>query len=429
MQSEALRLYSEAEARREASRCLGCGDPTCMDGCPAKVDIREFIHEIATGNLTRSARLLMEKNPFYWSCAYICPVEKQCEIKCHYAEINYPVTIARLQQYVANRDWEEGIFRPSFAEPTGAKAAIIGGGPAGMTCAWQLARRGIQSVLYERRKELGGMLGWAIPGYRLPDEIRNREIDRLRCPMIEVRQGEAAPPAVSLLERGFDAVFVAPGLQASARVNLPGEEFALFALDVMDMAHRGILDMQGKRVLVVGGGSVAMDVCGTALRAGAEKVELICPEAPREMPAARRELDDAWEKGTIFHTRLLPIEIVVEDGRVEGLRAVGIEWIEEGRFVPSNARVLPGTERFLPGTVVVEAIGQRPGDDCGELLTGLEHNGGLVAVDQETMSTSVPGVFAGGDVVNGGSTVAAAVDHGNRAAEAIAARAKRLAIM
>lgn len=414
------RTYTSAEAISEAQRCLNCSEPTCIEGCPIGVNIQEFIREIATGNLTRAARLLVRKNPFYWSCAYVCPVEIQCESKCRNKEINYPVTIARLQQYIASADQNKLIFQPEFPEPNGKKVAVIGAGPAGLTCAWQLASAGIESTVFEKRRQIGGMLEWAIPDYRLPRNVVTDELKRFDIPLIDLKIGQTpGVTAVELLSQGFDAVFIAAGLQESFCAKLPGEENALFALDFLNNAYQGTLNCKDKNVLVIGGGNVAMDICGTALKSGAEKVELVCLEAPNEMPACKNEIDMAWTEGVIFHTRLMPKEIVMEDGAVKGLKAISIEWKEPDRFIPSNAREIEGSERFIPCSLVVEAIGQRPDNEIDQILEGIDRGRDLISVDQETMLTNISGIYAGGDLINGGGTVANAVDHGNRAAKAI----------
>ena len=441
MNNKKQSIYTEAEAKGEAARCLSCDSPTCSDACPAGVNVQEFIQEIATGNLTRSSRLLMTKNPLYWSCAYICPVEQQCEGSCRNAEINYPVTIAKLQQYVAEQDRLNNTVKPDFPKAIGKKVAIIGAGPAGLACSWQLALKGIESTIFEKRDRIGGMVDWAIPSFRLPDDIRDNEFKRLITPLTTLKTGTSALPvenpsrmgrerndgtakqdnsATELLKKGFDAVFIATGLQTSAKARLPGEENARFALEFLEDADAGKLDCSKQKILVIGGGNVAMDVCGSAFRADAESVELMCMEAPREMPSCKNEIEEACNEGVIFHTRVMPKEIVVEDNKIKGVKCVSIKWKEEGKFFPSNAIEIPDTERFIPADVVVEAIGQRPGEDMDDILEGIERERGLIKVDMETMQTSVAGIYAGGDITNGGSTVVEAVHHGNKAAESIA---------
>ncbi|MCK5844180.1 MAG: FAD-dependent oxidoreductase [Victivallales bacterium] len=263
------------------------------------------------------------------------------------------------------------------------------------------------------------MVEWAVPAFRLPDEIRKSEFKRLITPLTTVRTGASAKPAVKLLDEGFDAVFIATGLQASAKAGLPGEESARFALDFLDAANAGILDCSGKRVLVVGGGNVAMDVCGTAVRTGAASVEIACMEALNEMPSCKSEIDETVGEGVVFHNRVLPKEIVVDNGSVKGLKCVSITWREPGKYVPSNAEEIPGTERFIPADILVEAIGQRPETDVDELFRGIDRERGLVRADGDTMRTNVENIYAGGDIVSGGSTVVEAVYHGNKAAAAI----------
>jgi NADPH-dependent glutamate synthase beta subunit-like oxidoreductase len=380
------------------------------------VNVQEFIQEIATGNLTRSSRLLMTKNPLYWSCAYICPVEKQCEGSCRNANINYPVTIAKLQAYVAEQDRINKNINPEFPAPIGKKVAIIGAGPAGLACAWQLSLKGIESVIFEKRDSAGGMVAWAVPSFRLPDEIRKNEFKRLITPLTTLKTGVSAKSAAELLSDGFDAVLVATGLQASAKARLPGEETARFALEFLDDADSGKLNCANKKVLVIGGGNVAMDVCGTAVRAGASNVELMCMEAPNEMPSCESEIKEAVSEGVIFHTRVMPKEIVVENGVAKGVKCVSIMWKEKDLYAPSNAEEIPGTERFIPADVVVEAIGQRPETNLDALLNGVDRERGLVKVDPSTMETNMKGVYAAGDIVTGGSTVVEAVHQGNTAA-------------
>jgi len=412
-------LYTEAEAQREASRCLSCEAPTCSEACPAGINVQEFIQEIATGNLTRSSRLLMQKNPLYWSCAYICPVENQCEGSCRNAKINYPVTIAKLQQFVAEQDRVNNVLMPDFPEKIGKKVAIIGAGPAGLACAWQLALKGIETTIFEKRKKVGGMLDWAVPAFRLPDEIRDNEFKRLITPFSTLKTNASPKSATALLDEGFDAVFIATGLQASAKARLPGEESAKFALQFLDDADAGKLNCENQKVLVIGGGNVAMDVCGTAVRAGAASVELMCMESPREMPSCKNEINDASEEGVVFHTRVMPKEIVIEDGLVKGIKCVSITWKEDGKCIPSNACEIAGTERFIPADVVVEAIGQRPAEDLDQILEGIVRERGCIVVDMDSMATNTPGIYAGGDIINGGATAVEAVHHGNKAAESI----------
>jgi NADPH-dependent glutamate synthase beta subunit-like oxidoreductase len=360
----------------------------------------------------------MTKNPMYWSCAYICPVERQCESQCRNAKINYPVTIAKLQQYVAEQDRLNNRLTPDFPKSTGKKVAIIGGGPAGLACSWQLALKGIESTIFEKRDKIGGMVNWAVPSFRLPDNIRESEFQRLLTPLTTLKTGIKTKPATELLKDGFDAVFIATGLQASAKARLPGEENAKFALEFLEDADANKLNCKNQKVLVIGGGNVAMDVCGSAIRAGAESVELMCMESPKEMPSCKSEIEEASSEGVIFHTRVMPKEIIIEKNKIKGVKCVSITWKEDNKFFPANAVETIGTERFIPADIVVEAIGQRPGEDMDTLLNGIDRERGLIKID-ESMQTNIIGIFAGGDIINGGATVVEAVHHGNKAAENI----------
>ena len=419
--------YSPAEALDEAKRCLQCTEPYCNEGCPAGIDVRGFIREIVTGNLTASARYIREKNILGLVCGYACPVEKQCEEECCRSKLNYPITIARLQRFVCEQDYAHDLYKPEKRPPTGKRVAVVGSGPAGLSAAAELTLLGHEVVVFEKHEKAGGVLSYAVPLERLPQKVVDQEVESVRKLGAEFRAGASAPSVDDLTAQGFDAVFIGVGLGRSAMVGMPGEDLegVYTALDFLE-ALRSAPEGQeppitfGPRALVIGGGDVAMDVARSSLRRGAQKVEMACLEAPNEMPATMVEIEGAWEEGVIFHYRFMPSEILGENGRVTGCRGVQIEWKEPDKFIPSNAVPIPGSELRIATDTVVEAIGQRPGEDVAALFQGLKTERGRLVVDEETFQTSREGVFAAGDIiVRGGPTVVRAVAQAKEAAQAM----------
>ena len=421
-QKDQAKPYTPEEAVWEAKRCLQCVDSHCNKGCPAGVDVRRFVGEIASGNLVAASRALKQKNILPLICALICPVEHQCEQDCCNSNLSYPISISRLQQYVALRDLQEKLYQPGKAPSKGLSVAVIGGGAAGLAAAAELALLGYDVTILERRPQIGGLLRYGIPQHRLPRELVERELTLVEGLGINVVTEAQVSRATDLLDQGFEAVFIAVGLGGSPRLNIPGEELegVHSALDVLGAANEGEPLSLGGKVVVIGGGDVAMDAACTALRSGATQVETACLEAPNEMPASKEEIEQAWEEGVIFHYRVQPLEILGSNGHVEGLKAVRIEWKEPGRYVPSNAVQLEGTEFVLKAQSVIKAIGQYPAEECQQLFDGLETDRGYLVVDADTFQTSRPGVFAGGDIAaRCGLTVVKCVAEGKKAAQSI----------
>ena len=391
--------------------------------------MRRFIGCIASGNWAGSIRALKDYNVLPLACALICPVEQQCEVRCSSSKLTYPIMIARLQEFISRHDLEHGFYRPKKAEAKGVKIAVVGAGPAGLACAFHLAVNGYDATIFEKASKAGGVLGRAVPKYRLPRELVEQEIGFIRKMGVDIQTGVEINSVDDLFDQGFAAVFLATGLWASAFAGLGGEDLdgVHSAMEVLEaagpLAEGQPLPMTiGERVVVIGGGSVAMDVTGIVLRHGARKAEIVCLEAPNEMPAAVVEADFARSEGVIFHTRVKPLRIVGDNGRVTGLEGVAIEWREPDKFVPSNAVEIEGSQITLKCDSVVEAIGQRPEPSAQKLFEGLKTERGRPVVDPETMATSREGVYAAGDVVvGGGMTAARALFEGTEAAKAIRA--------
>lgn len=418
--TETGRTYAPHEAVLEASRCLMCEDPPCNAGCPAGVDVRRFVRKIRFGNFRGAARLIRLANLMVGICGRVCPQEILCMENCTRGNLDSPIDIAGLQRFAG--DVELGVIAPlpDAAPERNERVAVLGAGPAGLGAAGELRRLGFQVEMFERSDALGGVLTQGIPPFRLDRGFLESELEYVKRMGASVHLGSDEKDAVGLLDRGFDAVVIGVGLGRPYTVGLPGEDLdgVHVAADLLAAAGRGEPPELGSDVVVIGGGNVAIDAAMTALRLGAERVHVCSLESHEELPAFRSEIEAAQSEGIEFHTRTKPVRVVGEAGKVAGYEAVGIRWKKPGLLIPSNAEELPGTEFSLRATSVVEAIGQGvldryEGVDADER--------GLLNVDSVTMATSMGGVFAAGDVVNGGSTAVQAYAEGKRAAEGVAA--------
>jgi glutamate synthase (NADPH/NADH) small chain len=302
--------------------------------------------------------------------------------------------------------------------------AIIGAGPAGLAAATDLRLAGHDVTIFEARGASGGMLSQAIPDDRLPADVVRREVTEIEQLGAEIRCGQTITDLDALFNDGFAAVVLAIGLWSSSRLQLEGSDLdgVQGALDFLTSSKEPASDPPsvGKRVIVIGGGSVAMDAARVAYALGAKQVEIASLESPHEMPGTREEIGHAWETGVIFHSRVRPLRYTGTAGRIDGADFVRIEWRQPGQFTPDNAVDRAGTEFHLPTDTVIEAIGQRPDDAAQCLLKGLDLEHGRLVVDRETMMTSRKGVFAAGDIlIDGGTTVVRSVYEGKHAAAAI----------
>ena len=420
------RTYSPHEAVLEASRCLMCDEAPCLDGCPAGVDVRRFIRKIRFGNFRGAARLIRGANLLVGICGRVCPQEILCMENCTRGNLDTPIDIAGLQRFAG--DIELGTLAPLPVPADGReeKVAVLGAGPAGLAAAAELRKRGFGVEVFERADSMGGVLTQGIPPFRLNRAFVDSELDYVGRLGTTVRLGRDEKDVAALLESGFDAVIIGVGLYRPYTIGLPGEDLdgVLVASDLLAAVARGEKPDLGKRVVVIGGGNVAIDAAMTALHLGAERVDLCSLESHDELPAFRSEIEIAQGEGIEFHTRTKPVRILGAEGNVSGYEGVGIRWKEPGLLVPSNAEDIPGTEFRLAATAVIEAIGQGVRDRY-EGVDADER--GLIGVDAETMATSMPGVFAAGDVVSGGATAVQAFAEGKRAAAGVASYLDELA--
>lgn len=420
--------FTLAQAVAEASRCLLCHDAPCSTGCPANTAPDVFIRKLRFRNLQGAARAIKERNALGGVCAVVCPTDGLCEMRCVASGIGEPIRIGKIQRFLVEWAWDTYVRPLRAAKPNGWKVAIVGAGPAGLTCAAQLAKGGVHAVVFDKRPEPGGMLVFALPEHRLSRAFVRREIEDIRSLGVEFRcsspvRGE--DDLKRLFEEGFRAVYLATGTWRSARLDLPshGSPDVIEALAWLEQLKR---EQQGSRarvrdrtVIVVGGGDTAIDAAVCAKRAGAREVSLLYRRSFLEMPASRKEILSALDEG--IHLLLLtqPIEYVVRDGVLEAVRVVRTTLQPADDGDRSRPVPLQGTEHTIPADVVIEAPGLLPADDVTKFSeVALDHNQRIIVRDASG-ATSRLHVFAGGDAVRGASIVAKAVGDGQRAARAI----------
>ncbi|MDP4120973.1 MAG: NADPH-dependent glutamate synthase [Bacillota bacterium] len=426
--------YTEEMAVSEAQRCLNCKNRPCVNGCPVNVPIPEFISLVAKGDFAGAYEVLSSANSLPAVCGRVCPQETQCEEKCVRGIKGESVAIGRLERFVA--DYHMKNFKGSVkkAESNGRKVAIVGAGPAGLTCAGDLAKLNYDVTVFEAFHTAGGVLMYGIPEFRLPKEIVQKEIDMLKNLGVKIETNMVIGKVLSvdeLFESGFDAVFVGTGAGLPGFLNIPGEgligvysanEF-LTRINLMK-AYLDDYDtciIKPKNAAIIGGGNVAMDAARSAKRLGAENVYIIYRRSEKEMPARLEEIEHAKEEGIIFKLLTNPVAIHGDkDGRVEKIECVEMELgkpDESGRCRPI---VKEGSNFTIDIDVAIVAIGNTPNPLIRTTTKGIEANKyGCLVVNEESMQTTREGVYAGGDAVTGAATVILAMGAGRKAAKAI----------
>lgn len=425
---------SADEAVAEAERCLQCKKPLCVTGCPVNIDIPAFIGHVAEGNFPAAARALKEQNMLPAICGRVCPQETQCEGVCILGNKETAIRIGALERFVADRERENDPTLPDVAKPTGKRVAVVGSGPAGLTAAAELARAGHAVTIYESLHEAGGVLTYGIPAFRLPKDVVKAEIDQVLALGARLKKNHLVGRSVSVDELlAYDAVFLATGAGLPAFMCIPGENLngvysANEFLTRVNLMHAEAFPesdtpvMHAARVAVIGGGNVAMDSARVARRLGA-KVSLIYRRGEEEMPARKAEVLHAQEEGIEFYTCTNPTRILGEQC-VAGIECVkmslcGID--ASGRRSPEP---IEGSEFTLDVDMVIQAIGTSPNPLLVSLIPGLERaRRGNVVVDKNGR-TSIPHVYAGGDIATGAATVIEAMGSAKRAAAAINAMLK-----
>jgi glutamate synthase (NADPH/NADH) small chain len=429
--------YTPEQAVEEARRCLRCKEPRCVQGCPVNVKIPEFIMLIEEGKFLKAYYKILETNNLPAICGRVCPQENQCEKHCLRGEKGEPVAIGRLERFAADyaASCGEPRHEPTNPAPPKGKVAVVGSGPAGLTCAADLAKMGYQVTVFEAFHTPGGVLVYGIPEFRLPKRVVQREIDNLKKLGVEIQTNMVIGKILSvdeLFSEGYDAIFIGTGAGLPQFLRIPGEnlngvfsanEF-LTRINLMRAYQFPEYDTPikiGRRVAVIGGGNVAMDAARCALRLGAAKVYIVYRRSEEEMPARREEIHHAREEGVEFKLLTNPVRILGDDnGWVKGLECVTMELGEPDASGGRRPVPKPGSEHCLEVETVIIAIGTTPNPLIANTTPGLELTkfGGIV-VDEATGQTSRPGIFAGGDSVTGAATVILAMGAGKRAAKAI----------
>jgi len=432
--------YTPEMARAEALRCLQCKKPSCMDGCPVQIDIPEFIRLIQEGEFFAAARKIKEMNNLPAICGRVCPQETQCEAVCMLAKRGQPIAIGRLERFAA--DYEAAFGNPSppaTAPPTGKRVAVIGAGPAGLTAAADLAQLGHGVTILEALHSPGGVLVYGIPEFRLPKAIVRRECEAIESLGVQFRMNTPVGQSVSvpdLLAGGFDAVFIGTGAGLPWFLGIPGENLKgvysssefLTRVNLMKAYRFPEYDtpvLKARTVAVVGGGNVAMDCARSALRLGADTVYVVYRRSRQEMPARAEEVEHAIEEGVVFKMLTNPVAVLGSgDGWVTGLECVRMELGEPDESGRRRPIPIDGSNHVLEVDQFIVAIGQGPNPVLTRNWPELEldRRGNIVA--DENLMTSIPGVFAGGDIVTGAATVIEAMGAGKIAARAIDAYLK-----
>ncbi len=424
----------EKVALLEAERCLLCKDPKCITGCPVSVNIPRFVELLSQGNLPEAAHCLLSDNALPAVTGRVCPQETQCEIECIRGNKGLPVAIGYLERYVG--DWARGHSNQQtlkLAPPSGKKVAIVGAGPGGLTAAGDLAKYGHDVTVYEALHKPGGVLVYGIPEFRLPKNIVAEEVGRLEQAGVKIVCNTVIGRTYTLpeLREQFDAVFIANGAGLPTFMNVPGENLKgvysaneyLTRVNLMAAYQFPRSDtpvLLGQRIATIGGGNVAMDSARTAKRLGAEASMIVYRRTRKEMPARAEEIHHADEEGIQFEFLVAPVEVVGNEKKwVTGLKCVRMQLGEPDASGRARPIVIPGSEFVVPCDVVVVAVGTRANPLLTATCPDLKLNKwGNIIVDDKGM-TSIPGVFAGGDIVRGAATVILAMGDGKRAAKAM----------
>ena len=427
--------YNEEEAVKEAERCLGCKNAQCIKGCPVAIDIPGFVSRIKEGEFEKAYEVISESSALPAVCGRVCPQESQCEGKCIRGFKGEPVSIGKLERFTADWAREHGIVPKKNENGNGRKVAVIGSGPAGLTCAGDLARIGYDVTIFEALHEPGGVLIYGIPEFRLPkEEVVAKEVENVKALGVKIETnvviGKSTTIDELMEEEGFEAVFIGSGAGLPRFMGIPGEQAnGVFSANEfltrnnLMKAFREDYDtpiMKGRKVAVVGGGNVAMDAARTALRLGAE-VHIVYRRSEAELPARVEEVHHAKEEGIIFNLLTNPVEILVDDnGWVKGMTCIRMELGEPDESGRRSPVEVEGSEFDIELDTVIMSLGTSPNPLISSTTKGLDINRRkCIVAKEEDGATSKPGVFAGGGAVTGAATVILAMGAGKAAAKGI----------
>ena len=427
---------TKEQAMMEAHRCLDCPNPTCMQGCPVGIHIPSFIKNIERGEFLEAAKILKETSALPAVCGRVCPQEKQCESKCVHLKMGKPaVAIGYLERFAADYERESGqVSVPTIAEKNGIKIAVVGSGPAGLSFAGDMVKRGYEVTVFEALHEIGGVLKYGIPEFRLPNRIVDVEIDGLRQMGVKFVKDCIVGKTLSyddLHDEGFKGIFVASGAGLPNFMNIPGENLVgvmssneyLTRVNLMDAANpeSDTPVLKGKRVAVIGGGNTAMDSVRTARRLGAERAMIVYRRSEEEMPARLEEVKHAKEEGVEFLTLHNPIEYLGDErGRVRQMRLQKMALGEPDASGRRRPVPIEGAIETVDVDEVIVSVGVSPNPLIPHAFKGLEiSKKGTIIVGEVDMRSALPDVYAGGDIVRGGATVILAMGDGRKAAAAM----------
>lgn len=424
---------STEQALQEAKRCLDCPDPQCVTGCPVEINIPKFIKNIERNELLEAAKALKETSALPAVCGRVCPQEKQCESKCMLLRMKKePVAIGYLERFAADFERKSGsVSVPQLAESNGIKIAVVGSGPAGLSFAGDMAKKGYDVTVFEALHEIGGVLKYGIPEFRLPNDIVDVEIDILQQMGVRFITNIIVGKTIAykdLLEEGYQGIFIGSGAGLPNFMNIPGENYSGVLssneyLTRVNLMHANLQESDtpvffGKKVAVIGGGNTAMDSVRTARRLGAEQAIIVYRRSEEEMPARVEEVKHAKEEGVIFMNLYNPIEYLGDDkGRVKQMVLQRMELGEPDASGRRKPIPVEGEIETVDVDMVVVSVGVSPNPLIPNAFEGLSvSKWGTVIIDQNTMQTDMPGVYAGGDIVRGGATVILAMGDGRKAA-------------
>jgi len=426
--------YNEEEAQEEASRCLQCPNPLCRSGCPVEVPIPQFIKAIKEKKYAEGIQIIKTKNALPAVCGRVCPQEVQCQAKCVIGRMGEPVSIGRLERFLADWERDNGYQLPPKAEPTGKKVAVIGAGPAGLTVAADLVKLGHQITIFEALHIGGGVLSYGIPEFRLPKAIVNNEVNYVQKLGVELRLGNLVgriQTIPELLKNGYDAVFIGSGAGLPTFTGCPGENLGgvysanefLIRVNLMKAFQFPEYDTPiriGENVVVIGGGNVAMDCARCSIRLGS-KVTLLYRRGREELPARHEEIENAEEESLECRFLAAPVEFYGDSkGWIKSMKCIQMALTEPDAKGRRGVKAVPGSEFMLDVDTVIIAIGQTPNPIIQRTTDGLQSDPkyGTITVN-EVGKTSLDGVYAGGDVATGAATVISAMGAGKRAAKAM----------
>jgi len=411
----------------EATRCLDCGGPyqeaPCTQACPADIDVPGFIQAIADGEVDEAAKIIYQENILGGTCARVCPVETLCEGKCVLLkEGRKPVEIARLQRYATDNSPRRGVVRKDIKGTNGKKVGVIGAGPAGLSCAANLAEKGYEVTVYDEHKDFGGLIRYAIAPYRINYSPIEEEVEMIKDLGVHFEMNTLIDSKEQLqkIDQENDAIFLGIGLGKDVELNYEGEDLpgVWDSLDFIKAIKTGHPVKVGQSVAVIGGGNTAIDVAIEAKRLGGVEVTMYYRRTESEMPAYDHEIEEARKEGIHFQFLTNPVRFI-GNGRVGGMELQYMKLGEADSSGRPRPEAVPGTEFTVRADTVIKAIGQQKRNQFLEMIDGLEDEWGLIKTDPETRQTTNPKYFGGGDALNGGATVVEAVRHGKQAAKGI----------